>query len=291
MSKLPVAICLSLSVLAAGMAGFALLQTGSDVDSTQSAISGDSSPDETARELKKLASALREEAEELRLRIEKLEGGTPAVSKIGEEEKTPSVADDSNLAADIAALAERLDSLESDENIAELARSGFARAREKEAEEALNLVLDTSQPARDRLKAWQSLRRMAGKSKGKGQSGPPEALQSIIDLARDTALGPELREEAVKTLRGERSEEVKQPMLDILADDTDPRVRMRSLEVLMWHGEDPAVLETITAISREDRHEEVQQHAAGMMPKVQYFVRENAERDTGGGGGGGGKEQ
>ena len=84
MSKLPVAICLSLSVLAAGMAGFALLQTGSDVDSTQSAISGDSSPDETARGLKKLASALREEAEELRLRIEKLEGGTPAVSKIGE---------------------------------------------------------------------------------------------------------------------------------------------------------------------------------------------------------------
>jgi hypothetical protein len=80
-------------------------------------------------------------------------------------------------------------------------------------------------------------------------------------------------------------------MLDILADDTDPRVRMRSLEVLMWHGGDPAVLETITAISREDRHEEVQQHAAGMMPKVQYFVRENAERDTGGGGGGGGKEQ
>ena len=151
MSKLPVAICLSLSVLAGGMAGFALLQTGSDAGSMSSAISGDSSPDETAHELKKLASALREEAEELRLRIEKLEGGTSAVSKIGEEEKTPSLADDSNLAVDIAALAERLDSLESDENIAELARSGFARAREKEAEEALDLVLDTSQPARDRL--------------------------------------------------------------------------------------------------------------------------------------------
>ena len=107
---------------------------------------------------------------------------------------------------------------------------------------------------------------MAGKSKGKGQSGPPEALQSIIDLARDTALGPELREEVVKTLRGERSEEVKQPMLDILADDADPRVRMRSLEVLMWHGGDPAVLETITSISREDRHEAVQQHATAIMP-------------------------
>ena len=64
MSKLPVAICLSLSVLAGGMAGFALLQTGSDAGSMSSAISGDSSPDETAHELKKLASALREEAEE-----------------------------------------------------------------------------------------------------------------------------------------------------------------------------------------------------------------------------------
>ncbi|MDE0740262.1 MAG: HEAT repeat domain-containing protein [Planctomycetota bacterium] len=280
MSKLPVAICLSLSVLAAGMAGFALLQIGSDVGSTQSAISGDSSPDETARELKKLASALREETEGLRLRIEKLEGGTPAVSKIGEEEKTPASAADSNLAADIAALAERLDSLESDENIAELARSGFARARKKETEEALDLVLDTSQPARERLRAWQSFRKGGGK--GKGQSGPPEALQSIIDLAQDTTLGPELREEAVKSLRGERSEEVKEPMLNILADDDDPQVRRRSLEVLMWHGGDPAVIETITAISREDRHEGVQQHAAAILPKVQHFAREAEARAEGG---------
>ena len=280
MSKLPVAICLSLSVLAAGMAGFALLQIGSDVGSTQSAISGDSSPDETARELKKLASALREETEELRLRIEKLEGGTPAVSKIGEEEKTPASAADSNLAADIAALAERLDSLESDENIAELARSGFARARKKETEEALDLVLDTSRPARERLRAWQSLRKGGGK--GKGQSGPPEALQSIIDLAQDTTLGPELREEAVKSLRGERSEEVKEPMLNILADDDDPQVRRRSLEVLMWHGGDPAVIETITALSREDRHEGVQQHAAAILPKVQHFAREAEARAEGG---------
>ena len=281
MSKLPVAICLSLSVLAGGMAGFALLQTGSDAGSMSSAISGDSSPDETARELKKLASALREEAEELRLRIEKLEGGTPAVSKIGEEEKTPAIAADSNLAADIAALAERLDSLESDENIAELARSGFARARKKETEEALDLVLDTSQPARERLRAWQSLRKGGGK--GKEQSGPPEALQSIIDLAQDTTLGPELREEAVKSLRGERSEEVKEPMLNILADDDDPQVRRRSLEVLMWHGGDPAVMETITAISREDRHEGVQQHAAAILPKVQHFAREAEARAEGGG--------
>jgi len=257
-----------------------LLQIGSDVGSTQSAISGDSSPDETARELKKLASALREETEELRLRIEKLEGGTPAVSKIGEEEKTPASAADSNLAADIAALAERLDSLESDENIAELARSGFARARKKETEEALDLVLDTSQPARERLRAWQSFRKGGGK--GKGQSGPPEALQSIIDLAQDTTLGPELREEAVKSLRGERSEEVKEPMLNILADDDDPQVRRRSLEVLMWHGGDPAVIETITAISREDRHEGVQQHAAAILPKVQHFAREAEARAEGG---------
>ena len=270
MSKLPVAICLSLSILAAGMAGFALLQTGSDVGSTQSAISGDSSPGETAREIKGLAFALRGEAEELRLRIEKLEG-TEVASEGGKEAKAPAVADDSNLAADIAALAERLDSLESDENIAELARSGFARARKKEAEEALNLVLDRSQPAKQRLKAWQGIRKTK-------QDTPPEAVQSILDLARDTTIDPEIRADVVKSFRGERSEEIRQPMLDILADDEEPGVRMRSLEVLMYHAADPGVLETITAISRGDRHAEVRRHAAGIMPKVQYFSQQPPRR-------------
>ena len=123
---------------------------------------------------------------------------------------------------------------------------------------------------------------MAGKAKGKGQSGPAEALQSIVDLALDTTLEPKLREDAVMSLRGERSEEVKQPMLNILADDADPQVRRRSLEVLMWHGGDPAVMETISAISREDRHEAVQQHAAAILPKVQHFAREAEARDEGG---------
>ena len=272
MSKVLVAICLSLSILAVGLAGFALLQTGFDSGSTSSVTSGDNSLAETVREVRKLASTLREEAEELRLRIEKLEGGAAVVSKVGKEAEAPAAEDDTNLAADIAALAERLENLESDESIAELARSGFARARKKDAERALALVLDTSQSARERLKAWQGLRNAGGK--GKGQGGPAEALQSIMDLARDTALEPELREDAVKSLRGERSEEVKQPMLDLLADDTDPRVRMRSLEVLMWHGGDPAVLETIMAISREDRHEDVQRHATAIMPKVEHFARE-----------------
>jgi NADH dehydrogenase/NADH:ubiquinone oxidoreductase subunit G len=274
MSKVPAAICLSLSILAVGLAGIALLQTGSDFGSTSSVTSGDNSSAETVREVRKFAATLREEAEELRLRIEKLEGGAAVVSKVGKEAEAPAAEDDTNLAADIAALAERLENLESDESIAELARSGFARARKKDAERALALVLDTSQPARERLKAWQGLRNAGGKGKGKGQGGPAEALQSIMDLARDTALEPELREDAVKSLRGERSEEVKQPMLDLLADDTDPRVRMRSLEVLMWHGGDPAVLETIMTISREDRHEDVQRHATAIMPKVEHFARE-----------------
>ena len=63
-------------------------------------------------------------------------------------------------------------------------------------------------------------------------------------------------------------------MLDILADDEEPGVRMRSLEVLMYHAADPGVLETITAISQGDRHAEVRRHAAGIMPKVQYFSQQ-----------------
>ena len=73
-------------------------------------------------------------------------------------------------------------------------------------------------------------------------------------------------------------------MLNILAEDDDPQVRRRSLEVLMWHGGDPAVLETITAISREDRHEGVQQHAEAILPKVQHFSREAAAQSGRGGG-------
>ena len=281
MSKLSMAVCLSLSIVSLGMAGFALLQSTPGDRSSRSDEVIDNTRVEAVQEIRELASNLRADAEELRLRVEKLESIAARSLKSGKKGKADAGDGDPDLAADIAALAERLDSLESDENIAELARSGFARVRKKETEEAFDLVLDTSQPARERLKAWQSLRRGGGK--GKGQSGPPEALQSIIDLAQDTTLGPELREEAVKSLRGERSEEVKEPMLNILADDDDPQVRRRSLEVLMWHGGDPAVLETITAISREDRHEGVQQHAAAILPKVQHFSREAEAQAEGGG--------
>ena len=284
MSKLSMAICLSLSIVSLGMAGFALLQSTPGDGSSRSDEVIENTSAEAAQEIRELASNLRGAEEELRLRVEKLESIAARSLKGGKKGKAGAGdgAGDPDLAADIAALAERLDSLESDENIAELARSGFARVRKKETEEALDLVLDTSQPARERLRAWQSLRKGGGK--GKGQSGPPEALQSIIDLARDTTLGPELREEAVKSLRGERSEEVKEPMLNILAEDDDPQVRRRSLEVLMWHGGDPAVMETITAISREDRHEGVQQRAARILPKVQYFAREAAAQSERGGG-------
>ena len=281
MSKLSMAVCLSLSIVSLGMAGFALLQSTPGDGSSRSDEVIENTSAEAAQEIRELAANLRGDAEELRLRVEKLESIAARSLKSGKKGKADAGDGDPDLAADIAALAERLDSLESDENIAELARSGFARVRKKETEEAFDLVLDTSQPARERLKAWQSLRRGGGK--GKGQSGPPEALQSIIDLAQDTTLGPELREEAVKSLRGERSEEVKEPMLNILAEDDDPQVRRRSLEVLMWHGGDPAVLETITAISREDRHEGVQQHAAAILPKVQHFSREAEAQAEGGG--------
>ena len=281
MSKLSMAVCLSLSIVSLGMAGLALLQSTPGDGSSRSDEVIENTSAEAAQEIRELAANLRGDAEELRLRVEKLESIAARSLKSGKKGKADAGDGDPDLAADIAALAERLDSLESDENIAELARSGFARVRKKETEEAFDLVLDTSQPARERLKAWQSLRRGGGK--GKGQSGLPEALQSIIDLAQDTTLGPELREEAVKSLRGERSEEVKEPMLNILADDDDPQVRRRSLEVLMWHGGDPAVLETITAISREDRHEGVQQHAAAILPKVQHFSREAEAQAEGGG--------
>ena len=274
MSKLSMAICLSLSIVSLGMAGFALLQSTPGDGSSRSDEELGNTSVEAIQEIRELASNLRGTEEELRLRVEKLESLAARSLKGGKKGKAGAGdgAGDPDLAADIAALAERLEILESDENIAELARSGFARARKQETEDALSQVLDTSQPARERLRAWQSLRKGGGK--GKGQSGPPEALQSIIDLARDTTLGPELREEAVKSLRGERSEEVKEPMLNILAEDDDPQVRRRSLEVLMWHGGDPAVLEAITAISREDRHEGVQQHAEAILPKVQHFARE-----------------
>ena len=271
MSKLSMAVCLSLSIVSLGMAGFALLQSTQGDGPSRSDEVIENTSAEAAQEIRELAANLRGDAEELRLRIEKLESIAARSLKGGKKGKAVAGSGDPDLAADIAALAERLEILESDENIAELARSGFARARKQETEDALSLVLDASQPARERLRAWQSLRKGGGK---KGQSGPPEALQSIIDLAQDTTLGPELREEAVKSLRGERSEEVKEPMLNILADDDDPQVRRRSLEVLMWHGGDQAVLETITAISREDRHEGVQQHAEAILPKVQHFARE-----------------
>ena len=143
------AVCLSLSIVSLGMAGFALLQSTQGDGPSRSDEVIENTSAEAAQEIRELAANLRGDAEELRLRIEKLESIAARSLKGGKKGKAVAGSREPDLAADIAALAERLEILESDENIAELARSGFARARKQETEDALSLVLDASQAGQE----------------------------------------------------------------------------------------------------------------------------------------------
>lgn len=288
MSRLPIALCISTSLLALGVAGLALLEVKSRAPESPLTQSQD------VHDLRRLVDSLHQKVGELEARDDELEELEELEQRVGgfraatTNPEAPASGPAADLPERVAAHTERLARLESEETIARLAHSGEAQIIEKDMRSALDQVGNPDVSPQARLEALRSLRRLSKTHRSlmesvmeEGDLREQDIVLPMLELVRDTTLDSDLRADVVRHLVGSKVEELRQPMLDLLAFDEIPTVREGALEALMYHLGDSAIREAITRVSREDRHEAVQARATRYLPKVQYFDRLAAEATDG----------
>ena len=278
MSRLIAALCLSTSLIAVGIAGFALIQASSRATNSPPAEGQD------ARDMRLLLASLDQKVTELERRYGTIERKADGVHASTRSSQLLAPAQEAGIAEQVQALSLRLATLEDEKTIAQLAQSGEAQLAENELRTALGKVGDPSVSPDSRLEALKSIRRLA-KTKGSvakgvfGEIGFEERdiVMPMLELARDTTLAPEFRAEVVDNLAGSKVEELRRPLLDLLAFDKIPDVRGGAAQALMWHLDDGTVREAIRGASRADPDETVRKRAESYLPKVEHFDRMAAE--------------
>jgi len=274
MNRLIAALCLSTSLIAVGIAGFALIQASSGATNSPPAEGQD------ARDMRLLLTSLDQRVTELERRYGTIERKADSVHTSTRNSQLLAPAQEAGIAEQVQALTLRLATLEDEKTIAQLAQSGEARLAENELRTALGKVGDPNVSPEARLEALKSIRRLT-KTNGPvvkgvfGESGFDErdVVLPMLDLARDTTLAPELRAAVVENLAGSRVEELRRPLLDLLAFDKIPDVRGGAAQALMWHLDDGTVREAIRGASRADPDETVRGRVESYLPKVEYFDR------------------
>lgn len=278
MNRLSIAFCLSTSFVALGIAGFALLEIRSP---------GTESPlmqVQDSHELRMLLNSLQQKVGELEARHGELKRRVASIDTPTRSSEVPASGQAAALREQVEALTRRLATLEDEETIAQLARSGNVQLVQKELRTALEQIDAPDVSPETRFKAFRSLRRLdktrhSMVESAMGESGFKERdiVLSMLELALDTTLDSDFRAEVVRNLVGSKVKELRQPLLDLLAFDEIPELREGAIDALMYHLGDSAVQEAITRVSREDRHEAVRARAEKYLPKVQYFARVSAE--------------
>lgn len=285
MNRLSIALCLSTSIVALVVAGLALLESrsgGTEARGTQV---------QDLHEHQTLLKSLQETVGELKarqdaLKLQALKQRTASTETPAQNAEEPASGQPGGLQEQVAALTQRLASLEDEENIARLAQSGSKKVAEKEIRNALEQVGDPEADPEARLEALKRLR-IAGKDNGammKSIMGENEMRERdlylpMLELARDTTLDAAFRASVVRNFHGSRIEELRQPMLDLLASNDVPEVRKEALTTLFWHLDDATVREAITQASQEDPHEAVQATAKRVLPRVEHRDQEAAKSE------------
>ena len=280
MNRLSIALCFSMSLVAVGIAGFALVEIRSR--GTESPVM----PVQDLHETRSLLASLKQRVGELEIRHVRLERLAGSFDTPTRRSEVPASGETADLREQVEALTRRLATLEDDETIARLAQSGQVQVTEKELRNALDLVGDPAVSPDARLEALKSLRRL-GKTRGSqyknamGESGLKERdiVLPMLELAQDTTLNPDFRAEVVRSLVGSKVEELRQPLLDLLTFDLIPEVREGAVDALIYHLADSGAQEAITRAAREDPHEAVRARAQRYLGKVEYFVRRTAEAE------------
>ncbi len=291
MSRVTMVLCFSTSLVALGVAGFALLESGAGgMESRETRV-------EDLNELQTLLTSLQKKVSEHEASHAALKRRTFKQRAAGTDTRTqnadlPAPGQAGGLQEQVVALTERLASLEDEETIARLAQSGGKQVAEKEIRNALEQVGDPEADPEARLEALKRLR-IAGKDNGammeslmgENEMLPRDLYLPMLDLAQDTTLDAAFRADVVRNFQGTRIEELRQPMLDLVASGDLPEVRKEALTTLYWHLDDATVRGTIKQVSQQDPHEAVQAAAKRVLPRVENREKEAARSEDAAGAG------
>ncbi len=119
---------------------------------------------------------------------------------------------------------------------------------------------DRSLTPQERLGALRALRFRDGRSH--------EVTLAMIELIEDPSLTPPLRADIVRQLDEVTFEELKAPLLHIIASDPDVETRSEAVETLQPFYDDPAVYDAVVHVRDHDTSHEVRREA---MRRLQQF--------------------
>jgi hypothetical protein len=287
------ALSLSISVAAGALAILALSERPSGE------TAADLSDAQELREVRELLASLETRVEALESKMDRPSGVRPTrVARSARPGEQDGVAAAGNTSGDeladveptdihgkLSALSTRLDLLEDHENIARLAESGREELLQKRISDALDPFEDPDGDAtpdsklaglKDIRSLWGTNRRELSAAMKDGEMEWKDLYLGVLPLAQDVTLAPGFRAEVLRNMIGSREEEIRAPLMRLLAFDEIPEIRETSIDVLLWHLDDAEVRRALLQ-AQQDPHEGVRQRIQRNLPKVQHFERRAAE--------------
>ena len=287
MNRWTFALCMPLSLVALGIAFFALSQGGPVAQAPSRDVQFETSLRESLASLETRVVALEKSRQRssLRHRVEDARKQRSSSDEDDAGEKTRAArGDDGPLDEQILALTERLALLEDDATIARLAKTGERRVALENIRNSIATVGNPDAAPEERIEAMGDLR---GQFKKRGpwiveameELGMEEAdlVLPMLELAQDAGLETDLRSEAIESVVGSKTEEIRGPLLRLLANDLEPQIREVSMQALLWHLEDDEVRQAIVQTAENDGDAAVRARATRFLPKVEHVERELAE--------------
>ena len=283
MNRILVAVSLSLSVAAIGIAAATLLDSRAAIPLPDVDAQSDND------DLRNRVEALQRELEDLSSKYEDLSRRLGRGKKRAKVAKTPHRTTSHSVPLDdtVAALTERLNALESAETIHRLAQSGREQVASKRLATAFDELRDPDTSAEKRIEAMRNLRNMRkthrreiAETLAENELKEIDLAWPMIEIAQDFGLDAELRGEALRSLAGMKTPELRQPLTEILSTDPSPEVRTGAFDSLVWHMEDATVREIIRVAAGNAQDPAVQSRATRILPKVDYLDRRDAEAQS-----------
>jgi hypothetical protein len=188
----------------------------------------------------------------LAVRVAQGRGAAPAVATAGPP-------------AEVADLAQRLARLEQLAASIQGSRGGERPLPPEVAAGATRTVLDRGASVKERAEALSLLRPNDGRADGR----TPEVVKAALELIQAPETPPKLRAGMIRDLDKLKDPTLKDPLMGILARDSDGRTRREAVETLAVFYDDVAVRSEIERLRDADPEAEVRAQAVKQLARWQ----------------------
>ncbi len=130
--------------------------------------------------------------------------------------------------------------------------------------EKQEIICDVTRTDRERLRALRALRSQPLDS----TPYSPEVFERLVEWMHLTE-NPEVRADILRNLHGGEASELKQPILDYLRTDPDPKVREEAADTLEHCLDDPSVRVALNDAREHDSDEKVRKQAGRTLEKME----------------------